>query len=94
MTAALGWILLVVLVAGLVAAAVIWRPRRNSAWDAEAAALERDTRTATGTQLPSVLTAENEAMAAGRALSAVLTGVPRQEPPAGGEPGRSPTGQW
>jgi hypothetical protein len=43
MTAALGWILLVVLVAGLVAAVVIWRPRRNSAWDAEAAALERDT---------------------------------------------------
>jgi hypothetical protein len=161
---ALGWVLLAVLVAGLVAAVVIWRSRRSSAWDAEAAALERDTRTATGTQLPPVLTAEtagqralswpplraglleligrwdqlaerasddrrrtrsgqirsllqelvaavdaeNEALAAGRdwrllrprvdeagrALTAVLAGVPRQGPPAGGEPGPPPPGQW
>jgi hypothetical protein len=156
---ALGWILLVALAAGLIAAVVIWRSRRRSAWDAEAAALETDTRTTTGTQLPSVLTAEttgqralswpplraglldligrwdllaehapddhrrnrsgqirsllqelvaavdaeNQALAAGRdwrllrprvdeagrALSAVLAGVPRPEPPAGGESGQS-----
>ena len=161
---ALGWILLAVLVAVLIAAVVIWRSHRNSAWDAEAAALEADTRTTTSTQLPPVLTAEtvgqralswpplrtglldligrwdllaerasddrrrtrsvqvrsllqelvaavdaeNDALAAGRdwrllrprvdeagrALSAVLAGVPRQEPPAGGEPGQPPPGQW
>jgi hypothetical protein len=63
---ALGWTLLVVLVVGLIAGWLIWRSRRRSAWDAEAAALEQDTRTTTSTQLPSVLTAE----AAGqRALS-------------------------
>jgi hypothetical protein len=156
---ALGWILLAALAAGLIAAVVIWRSRRRSAWDAEAAALETDTRTTISTQLPSVLTAEttgqralswpplraglidlisrwdllaerapddqrrnrsgqirsllqelvaavdaeNQALAAGRdwrllrprvdeagrALSAALAGVPRPEPPAGGEPGRS-----
>jgi hypothetical protein len=150
----LGWILLIVLVAGLITAWMIARSRRRSAWDVEAAALESETRTATGTRLPSVLTAEtagqralswpplrtglidltrrwdalagrasddrrrnragqirdllqelvsamdaeNEALAtgrdwrllrprvdeAGRELSAVLAGVPRQEPPAGG----------
>jgi hypothetical protein len=160
----LGWILLAVLVVGLIVAVVIWRSRRRSAWDAEAAALERDTRAATGTQLPRVLTAEtagqralswpplraglvtligrwdqlaerapddrrrtrsgqirsllqelvaavdaeNEAMAAGRdwrllrprvdeagrALSAVLAGVPGQAPPTAGEPGPPPPGQW
>ena len=160
----LGWILLAVLVAGLIAAVLIWRSRRSSAWDAEAATLERDTRAATGTQLPPVLTAEtagqralswppvraglleligrwdqlaerasddrrrtrsgqirsllqelvaavdaeNEALAsgrdwrllrprvdeAGRALTAVLAGVPGQGPPAGGEPGPPPPDQW
>jgi hypothetical protein len=55
---ALGWILLAVLVAALIAAVLIWRSRRNSAWDAEAAALEEDTRTTTSTRLPPVLTAE------------------------------------
>jgi hypothetical protein len=55
-----------VLVAALVAAVLIWRSRRSSAWDADAAALERDTRAATGTQLPPVLTAET---AGQRALS-------------------------
>jgi hypothetical protein len=63
---ALGWVLLAVLVAALVAAVLIWRSRRSSAWDADAAALERDTRAATGTQLPPVLTAET---AGQRALS-------------------------
>jgi hypothetical protein len=161
---ALGWILLAVLVAALIAAVLIWRSHRNSAWDAKAAALEAETRTTTSTRLPPVLTAEtvgqralswpplraglmdligrwdllagrasddrrrnragqirsllqelvaavdaeNEALAtgrdwrllrarvdeAGRALSAMLAGAPRQEPPAGGEPGQPPPGQW
>jgi hypothetical protein len=64
---ALGWALLILLVVGLVAAAwMIWRSRRRSAWDAEAGALEQDTRAVTSTQLPSVLTAET---AGQRALS-------------------------
>jgi hypothetical protein len=63
---ALGWILLILLVVGLIAAWMIWRSRRRSAWDAEAGALERDTRTVTTTQLPSVLTAETTGQ---RALS-------------------------
>jgi hypothetical protein len=62
----LGWVLLIVLVVGLVAAWLLWRSRRRSAWDAQAAALEQATRTTTGTQLPSVLTAET---AGQRALS-------------------------
>jgi hypothetical protein len=62
----LGWTLLIVLVAGLIAAWLIWRSRRKSAWDAEAGALEMDTRTTAGTRLPLVLTAET---AAQRALS-------------------------
>ena len=153
---ALGWTLLILLVVALVAGWLIWRSRRRSAWDAQAAALEDDTRTAIGTQLPPVLTAddagqralswppvraaladlmrrwdllaerapddqrrnrtgqvrnllqelvaamdaENQALANGRdwrllrprvdqaerALSAVLTDVPQQDPSAGGEP--------
>ena len=153
---ALGWTLLILLVVALAAGWLLWRSRRRSAWDAQAAALEQDTRTVTGTQLPPVLTAEdagqralswpplraelvdlmrrwdllaerapddqrqqrsgqirsllqelvaavdaeNEALATGRdwrllrprvdqaerALSAVLVGVPQQEPSAGGEP--------
>ena len=63
---ALGWTLLILLVVALVAGWLIWRSRRRSAWDAQAAALEQDTRTATGTQLPPVLTAED---AGQRALS-------------------------
>ena len=135
---------------------LIWRSRKRSAWDAQAAALEADIGTATGTQLPPVLTAEdagqralswpplratlidlmrrwdllterapddqrrnrtgqvrsllqelvaamdaeNQALATGRdwrllrprvdqaqrSLSAVLAGIPQQEPSAGGEP--------
>jgi hypothetical protein len=56
---ALGWTLLIVLVVALVAGWLLWRSRRRSAWDAQAAALEQDARTATGTQLPPVLTAES-----------------------------------
>ena len=55
---ALGWVLLIVLVVGLVAGWMILRSRRKSAWDAQADALEQDTRTSSGTQLPPVLTAE------------------------------------
>jgi hypothetical protein len=153
---ALGWTLLLLLVVALAGGWLLWRSRRRSAWDDESAAVERDTRTATGSQLPPVLTAEdagqralswpplraelvelmrrwgllaerapddqrrsragqvrsllqelvaavdaeNQALATGRdwrllrprvdqaerALSAVLAGVPRQEPSAGGEP--------
>jgi hypothetical protein len=153
---ALGWTLLILLVVALAAGWLLWRSRRRSAWDAQAAALEQDTRAATGTQLPPVLTAEeagqralswpplraelvdlmrrwdllaerapddqrrsrtgqirnllqelvaaldaeNQALGTGRdwrllrprvdqaerALSAVLAGVPQQEPSAGGEP--------
>ena len=153
---ALGWTLLILLVVALAAGWLILRSRKRSAWDAQAAALEHDTRTTTSTQLPPVLTAEtageralswpplraalsdlirrwellaerapddqrgtrsgqvrsllqelvaavdaeNQALAAGRdwrllrprvdqagrALSAVLAGVPQQEPAAGGEP--------
>src|SRR4029453_15357828 len=63
----LGWTLLIVLVAGLIIAGwLILRSRRNGAVDAQADALERDTRPTTGTQLPSVLTAETTGQ---RALS-------------------------
>ena len=153
---ALGWTLLILLVVALVGGWLLLRSRKKSAWDAQAAALEDDTRTAIGTQLPPVLTAEtageralswpplraaladlmgrwdllaerapddqrrnragqvrnllqelvaamdaeNQALATGRdwrllrprvdqaerALSAVLAGVPQQDPSAGGEP--------
>jgi hypothetical protein len=63
---ALGWILLILLVAALAVGWLLWRSRRRSAWDAQAAALEQDTRAATGAQLPPVLTAED---AGQRALS-------------------------
>lgn len=63
---ALFWTLLIVLVVGLIAGWMIWRSRRRSAWEAQADALESDTRTITSTQLPSVLTAET---AGQRALS-------------------------
>jgi hypothetical protein len=58
--------LLIVLVVGLIAGWLLWRSRRRSAWDAQAAGLEAETRSTTGTQLPSVLTA---ATAGQRALS-------------------------
>ena len=56
-----GWILLIGLVAALVGGVLIWRSRQKSAWNAEASALEADTRNATTTRLPSVLTAQNAA---------------------------------
>ena len=63
---ALGWTLLILLVVALAGGWLIWRSRKRSAWDAQAAALEADIGTATGTQLPPVLTAED---AGQRALS-------------------------
>ena len=63
---ALGWTLLILLVVALIGGWLLWRSRKRSAWDAQAAALEADTGTATGTQLPPVLTAED---AGQRALS-------------------------
>ena len=63
---ALGWVLLILLAAGLVAGWLIWRSRRKSAWDTQAEALEADTRAITSIQLPAVLTAET---AGQRALS-------------------------
>ena len=46
---ALGWTLLILLVVALAAGWLLWRSRRRSAWDTQAAALEQDTRAATGT---------------------------------------------
>ena len=63
---ALGWTLLILLVVALIGGWLLWRSRKRSAWDAQAAALEADIATATGTQLPPVLTAED---AGQRALS-------------------------
>ena len=63
---ALGWTLLILLVVALAVGWLIWRSRRKSAWDAQSLALEADTRTVTGTQLPPILTAED---AGQRALS-------------------------
>jgi hypothetical protein len=63
---ALGWTLLILLVIAVAVGWLLWRSRKRSAWDAQAAALEADTSTATGTQLPPVLTAED---AGQRALS-------------------------
>jgi hypothetical protein len=62
----LGWTLLILLVVALIGGWLLWRSRRRSAWDAQAAALEAETRSTTGTQLPPVLTAED---AGQRALS-------------------------
>jgi hypothetical protein len=50
-------LLLIVLVAALiVGGSLVYRSQRRSAWDAEARALESETRTATATRLPPVLT--------------------------------------
>jgi hypothetical protein len=62
----LGWTLLILLVVALTGGWLLLRSRRRSAWDAQAAALEADTGTATDIQLPPVLTAED---AGQRALS-------------------------
>jgi hypothetical protein len=63
---ALGWTLLILLVVALAGGWLLWRSRKRSAWDTQAAALEADVGTATRIQLPSVLTAED---AGQRALS-------------------------
>jgi hypothetical protein len=63
---ALGWTLLLLLVVALIGGWLLWRSHKRSAWDAQAAALKADIATATGTQLPSVLTAQD---AGQRALS-------------------------
>jgi hypothetical protein len=63
---AVGWILLILLVVAVTGGWLLWRSRKKSAWDAQSDALEADTRTVTGTQLPPVLTAED---AGQRALS-------------------------
>ena len=63
---AVGWVLLILLVVALAVGWLLWRSRKRSAWDTQAAALEHDTRVATGTQLPPVLTAQDPGQ---RALS-------------------------
>jgi hypothetical protein len=52
---------LIAVVAAAIAAPLIWRSRRRSAWDTELVALEADTRTVTATRLPPVLTTETVA---------------------------------
>jgi len=47
---ALGWTLLILLVVALAGGWLLWRSRKRSAWDAQAAALEADVGTATRTQ--------------------------------------------
>ncbi|HEU4426688.1 MAG TPA: hypothetical protein VFR67_29495 [Pilimelia sp.] len=53
----LGWVLLIGLLAALIGGLAIWRSQRKSAWDTEASGLAAETRTATTTRLPPVLTA-------------------------------------
>src|SRR4029453_133013 len=53
---ALCWALVCLVGVAGAAGWLLWRARRRSAWDAQAAALEDDTRTATSTRLPPVLT--------------------------------------
>jgi hypothetical protein len=55
---ALGWTLLIALVALLIGGLVMWRSRQGSAWDAEADTLDAATRNDLATRLPPVLTAE------------------------------------
>lgn len=53
---ALGWLLLIALVAGLIVAGLlVSRSQRRSAWDTEARVLESETRTIVATRLPPVL---------------------------------------
>lgn len=57
----LGWIVLIGFVVALVAGPLIWRSRRRSAWDADLAALETDTRAAAAVRLPPVLSTRTAA---------------------------------
>jgi predicted permease len=53
-----GWLVLIGLVAAIIIGGLlIYRARRKTDWDAEAGALEAETRTVTTTRLPPVLTA-------------------------------------
>ena len=53
-----GWLALIALVAAIIIGGLlIYRSRRKTDWDAEAGALEAETRTVTATRLPPVLTA-------------------------------------
>jgi hypothetical protein len=63
---AIGWFLLIILVAGLIGGVLIWRSRRSTGWAAEADALAADTRAVVGRRLPQVLATVT---AAQRALS-------------------------
>lgn len=62
----LGWLLLIILVAGLVGGVLIWRSRRKADWTAGADSLAAETRAVVGTRLPSVLATVSTAQ---RALS-------------------------
>jgi hypothetical protein len=53
-----GWLVLIGLVAAMIIGGLlVYHSQRRSAWDTEAGALEAETRTATATRLPTVLTA-------------------------------------
>jgi hypothetical protein len=62
----LGWLLLIILVAGLVGGLLIWRSRRKTDWTARAGILAADTRAVVGTRVPAVLATVTTAQ---RALS-------------------------
>jgi hypothetical protein len=58
----LGWFVVLALVAAMIVGGLlVYRSQRKSAWDAEARAVEVETRTVTGTRLPPVLTATTAA---------------------------------
>jgi len=62
----LGWLILVLLAAGVLGGVLIWRSRRRGRWAADAGTLVVDTRTVVDVRLPSVLATVT---AAQRALS-------------------------
>jgi hypothetical protein len=57
-------LILIGLAAALIVGLLIWRSRGKAAWDAEASALDTDTRTATADRLPPVLSTESAAQRA------------------------------
>ena len=63
---ALGWVVLILVAAGLIGGVLVWRSRRRTDWAAQADALAGDTRDLVGRRLPPVLSAVT---AAQRALS-------------------------
>jgi len=74
---AFGWFLLIALVAALIGGLVIWRVRRKSGWDNDAAAAETDTRRVVAARLPQVLTTQTtgERALSWPPLRADLTGL-------------------